>query len=110
VSQPYPFFAAPKPDRKGRPILQCKGWGMDIKEREQRVKDALEGEVRCVWLTPAEALHCVWSNESGHKKFAKSWLALLKEEASAVKASIERTAISAVALEGRAKTSKSKSV
>ena len=109
VSQPYPFFAAPKPDRKGRPILQAKGWGMDVEERELRVKAALEGSVRCVWLTPAEALHCVWDRESEHKKFAKPWLALLKEEASATKASIERTAISMVALEGRVKNSKSNS-
>ncbi|OYU45646.1 MAG: hypothetical protein CFE44_06450 [Burkholderiales bacterium PBB4] len=104
VSQPYPFFAAPKPDRKGRPILDAKGWGMDVEERERRVKAALEGSVRCVWLTPAEALHCLWSNESEHRKFAKPWLALLKEEASATKASIERTAISAVVHEGRTKT------
>jgi hypothetical protein len=93
VSQPYPFFAAPKPDRKGRPILQSKGWGMGVEAREQRITEALEGSVRCIWLTPAEAIHCVWASESEHKKFSKPWLGLLKEEASATKASIERTAI-----------------
>jgi hypothetical protein len=101
VSEPFPFFASPEPDRKGRPVIQGKGWGMDIKAREKLVASALEGQTRCIWMTPAEALHALWSKESEHKKFAKPWFALLKEEAGAAKASIDRTAMHAVALEGR---------
>ena len=101
VSEPMPFFASPEPDRKGRPVIQGKGWGMDIKAREKLVASTLAGQTRCIWMTPAEAIHALWAKESEHKKFAKPWFALLKEEAGAAKASIDRTAMRAVALEGR---------
>ncbi|MES2242131.1 MAG: hypothetical protein V4639_04585 [Pseudomonadota bacterium] len=101
VSEPVPFFASPKPDRKGRSILRCKGWGMDQAGREELVASTLAGEMRCIWLTPAEALHSLWVSEKLHKAFAKPWVALLKDEIGAVKASLDRTAIHSVALEGR---------
>lgn len=110
VSEAVPFFASPKPDRKGRPILQCKGWGMDQAGREKLVASTLAGETRCVWLTPAQALHSLWTSEARHKEFAKPWIGLLKEEIGAAKASIDRTAIHAVALEGREPKRKSKSI
>lgn len=108
VSEPLPFFAAPKPDRKGRPILQCKGWGLDLAGREKLAAKAVAGEARCVWLNPAQALHALWSSESEHKKFAKPWIAMLKEEIGAAKAAIDRTAINAVASEGKEQKRKSK--
>jgi hypothetical protein len=110
VSEPVPFFASPKPDRKGRPILLCKGWGMDQAGREKLVSSALAGETRCVWLTPVQALHSLWASEAAHKAFAKPWVALLKDEIGAAKASIDRTAIQAVTLEGHEHKRKSKSV
>ena len=110
MSEAVPFFASPKPDRKGRPVLQGKGWGMDQAGRERLVASTLAGETRCVWLTPAQALHSLWASEASHKAFAKPWVALLKEEIGAAKASIDRTAIHAVALEGREPKSKSKSI
>lgn len=110
MSEAVPFFASPKPDRKGRPILQFKGWGMDQSAREKLVASALAGETRCVWLTPAQALHSLWASEARHKEFAKPWVALLREEIGAAKASIDRTAIHAVALEGREPKRKSKSI
>lgn len=110
VTEAVPFFASPKPDRKGRPVLQCKGWGMDQAGREKLVASALAGETRCVWLTPAEALHSLWETEKAHKAFAKSWVGLLKEEIGAAKASIDRTAVQAAALEGREIKRKSKSI
>lgn len=110
VSEPVPFFASPKPDRKGSPILQCKGWGMDQAGREKLVASALAGEIRCVWLTPAQALHSLWASEERHKKFAKPWVGLLKDEIGAAKASIDRTAIRAAAREGREPKRKSKSI
>ena len=78
VSEAVPFFASPKLDRKGGPVLQCKGWGMDQAARERLVASALAGEVRCVWLTPAQALHSLWANEASHEAFAKPWIGLLK--------------------------------
>ncbi|SEA43710.1 hypothetical protein [Acidovorax soli] len=101
VSEAVPFFASPKPDRKGRTILQCAGWGMDQAGRENLVASTLAGKTRCVWLTPAEALHSLWSSEKEHKRFAKPWLALLKEEIGAAKSAIDRTALHSVALEGK---------
>ena len=89
------------PDRKGRFILRCKGWGMDQAGREKLVASTLAGELRCVWLTPAEALHSLWASKARHKDFSKPWIALFKEEIGAAKASVDRTAIHAVALEGR---------
>lgn len=103
VSEALPFFAEAKPDRKGRSVLRCKGWGLDLGERERLVASALSNELRCVWLTPAEALNAIWANEKDHKKFAKPWVALLREEIEASKASIERTAMHAIAREGRAR-------
>lgn len=99
VSEPFPFFASPQPNRKGRPVIQGKGWGMDIKAREKLVTLTLAGQTRCVWMTPAEAIHALWAKESEHKRFAKPWFALLKEEAEAAKASIDRTALHSVARE-----------
>jgi FAD/FMN-containing dehydrogenase len=110
VTEVVPFFASPKPDRKGRPILQCAGWGMDQAGREKLVASALAGNTRCVWLTPVQALHSLWETEKAHKAFAKPWIGLLKEEIGAAKAAIDRTAIQAVALEGRELKRKSKSV
>lgn len=101
VADALPFLAAPKPDRKGRHILQAPGWGMDQDERELALAKAVAGKLKCVWLTPAEAIHQIWQTESEHKKFAKPWLALLKEEISSAKASIERTAIAVASLEGK---------
>lgn len=95
-----PFFAAPKPDRKGRPVLQCKGWGLDLPKREKLLVRAVSGEIRCVWLTPSEALQSLWTSESEHRKFSKPWVALLKQEIGAAKAAIDRTAINAIAFEG----------
>lgn len=99
VSEPAPFLAQPKPDRNGRPVLLSKGWAMDASTREKRLALVLSGEARCVWIPPAEAIHCVWSKESEHKKFAKPWLELLKDEARAAKASIERSALLSIANE-----------
>lgn len=111
VSEPMPFFALPEPDRKGRPVIQGKGWGMDINAREELVASTLAGQTRCIWMTPAEAAHALWSKESEHKKFAKPWFALLKDEAGAAKASIERTSFAALAAEAskQGRNSKSKS-
>ncbi|QDL55006.1 hypothetical protein [Rhodoferax aquaticus] len=99
VSQPVPFFASPKTDRRGRHTLHCKGWGMDLPEMEKLCVAAHFGKLRCVWLTPVQAVHSIWLKESEHKKFAKPWLAILKGEVNEVKASIEATEIAAVASE-----------
>jgi len=101
VSEAVPFFASPKPDRKGRFIWRGKGWGMDQAGRKKLVASTFAGELRCVWLTPAEALHSLWASKARHKDFSKPWIALFKEEIGAAKASVDRTAIHAVALEGR---------
>lgn len=109
VSEPAPFLAEPKSDGKGRPVLRSKGWGFDAPAREKNLASILSGEARCVWMPPAEAIHCVWTKESEHKKFAKPWLALLKDERHAAEASIERSSIHSTSLEGIAKA-KAKSI
>ena len=99
VSEPAPFLASPKPDRKGRPVVMAPAWSLGLDAREKRLGEIMAGKARCVWLTPAEAVHCVWANESEHKKFAKPWLALLKDERQAAKASIERSALFSISNE-----------
>lgn len=97
-----PFFAQLKTrSDRGRVTLLAKAWDKADRRWAERFKALFDGKLRAVWMTPAEAIHCVWGSESQHKEFAKPWLALLKEEARATKASLERTAIAAVSTEGR---------
>ena len=97
VSEQFPFFA--KPAQKGRraaPTLASKAWGFGSDaDKDKAIREAVDGGLQVVWLTGAEAAAAVWDSPAAHKKFAKPWRALLKEEASAVKAAIERSAIAA---------------
>jgi hypothetical protein len=64
-----------------------------------------------VWLAePASCTNFLWASEAPNKEFAKPWIGLLKEEIGAAKASIDRKAIHAVALEGREPKRKFKSI
>lgn len=109
-SEPAPFLAKPQADRKGRPVLMSPGWGLRLDAREKRLGEIRAGEARCVWLTPAEAVHSLWAKESEHEKFAKPWLALLREERQAARASIERTSFHSASLEERKAKTKSRSI
>ena len=97
-----PFFAkrTTRSDR-GHVTLLGKAWDKADPRWAERFKALFDGELQAVWMTPADAASCRWANLADHKKFSKPWLVLLKEAAGAVKASIERTAISAVALEAK---------
>lgn len=61
----------------------------------------LGGKLRLVWITPAQAIGELWEKPSDQRAFAKPWFALLRAEIAAAKSAIERTALHAVAQEGR---------
>ncbi len=95
-----PFFAQQeKRSDRGRTVLVGKAWDKTEPEWAARFKELYDGKLRAVWLTPAEAATSRWSSTSAHKAFAKPWLALLKDQAQAVKAALEATEISAVVKE-----------
>ena len=95
-----PFFAqAERRSDKGRSILVAPAWDRLQPKRAGRLKDALDGKLRVVWLTPAEAASSRWASVSAHKAFAKPWLSALKAEGQAVKAAVEGTDISLVSVE-----------
>lgn len=93
-----PFFAQleRRADR-GRAILVAPAWRTLDPGRAGMLKDVLDGKLRAVWLSAAEAASSRWASVSAHKAFAKPWLAVLKAEGQAVKASIEGTEISSSA-------------
>ena len=95
-----PFFAQlEKRADRGRAMLVGKAWDRMDPKWAERFKDLLEGKLRALWLTPAEAASSRWTNLSAHKMFAKPWLTVLKGARQAVKAAIEGTEISEVATE-----------
>ena len=92
VSIHAPFFAQPeKRSDRGRTVVIGKAWDKLDPDWAKRFKDLLDGKLRAVWLTPAEAAASRWASLSAHKAFAKPWLAELKGERLAVKAAIEGT-------------------
>lgn len=95
-----PFFAKPevRADR-GRATLVAKAWDLSDPSREKHFKAVLEGKLRAVWLTPALASTSRWTKPANHKKFAKPWLASLKGEISEVRAAMEGTMLTAIAME-----------
>ncbi|MDP9085670.1 MAG: hypothetical protein M3N02_02755 [Pseudomonadota bacterium] len=100
VAMRAPFFSQPeKRSDRGRVIIVAPAWSRLDPERAGRLKDALDGKLRVVWLTPAEAASSRWASVSSHNAFAKPWLAALKTEAQAVKAAVEGTEIACVAME-----------
>lgn len=104
VSVFAPFFAQPeKRSDRGRAVLVGKAWDKKDPMWSNRFKDLLEGKLRALWLTPAEAASSRWTSLSAHKAFAKPWLAALKVELQAVKSAMEGTEISGVAPEKHAK-------
>ena len=97
VSIRAPFFAQPeKRTDRGRAILVSPAWDKGSPERPARLRGAIEGKLRAVWLTPAEAASSRWASVSAHKALAKLWLAALKAEGQAVKAAIEGTELHGV--------------
>ena len=104
VSVFAPFFAQPeKRSDRGRAVLVGKAWDRTDPEWADRFKDLLDGKLRALWLTPAEAASSRWTSLPAHKAFAKPWLAALKGERQAVKSAMEGTEISEVAFEKPAK-------
>ena len=102
VAMRAPFFAQPeKRADRGRVVIVAPAWSRLDPERAGRLKDALNGKLRVVWLSPAEAASSRWASVSSHNAFAKPWLAALRDEGQAVKAALEGTEISEVAAEGR---------
>lgn len=95
-----PFFAKPatRSDR-GRATLVGKAWDKADPHWGERFKALFDGKLRAVWMTPAEAASSRWAKLADHRKFAKPWLAVLKGEASAVRAALEATGIATVAAE-----------
>jgi len=97
VSEQLPFFAKPAPQgRRAAPTLASKAWGFGSDaDKEKTIMKAVDGGLQVIWRTGAEAAAAVWVSPADHKKFAKPWLALIKEEAAAVKTAMERSAIAA---------------
>lgn len=98
VSVHAPFFALPeRRSDRGRSTLLGKAWDRADPEWARRFKDALDGKLRVVWLTPATAASSRWATSKAHKAFAKPWLAVLKGEGQVVRAAVEGTQIGEVA-------------
>ena len=107
VSIHAPFFAQPeKRSDRGRAVLIGKAWDRKDPKWADRFKDLIDGNLRALWLTPAEAASSRWASLSAHKAYAKPWLAALKGERQAVKSAIEGTEISEVASDKPAKRAK----
>lgn len=99
-----PFFAQPeKRSDRGRAVLIGKAWNKKDPKWADQFKDLIDGNLRALWLTPAEAAASRWASLSAHKAFAKPWLAALKAERQSVKSAMEGTEISEVAPEKPAK-------
>lgn len=95
-----PFFAKPeKRSDRGRAVIVGKAWDRKDPKWADRFKALIDGDLRALWLTPAEAAASRWESLSAHKAFSKPWLAALKVERQAVKSAIEGTEISEVATE-----------
>ena len=102
VAMRAPFFAQlERRSDRGRAILVARAWDRLDPERPALLRGAIEGRLRAVWLSPAEAASSRWASAPTHKAFAKAWLTALRAERQAVKAAIEGTEISAVASEKR---------
>ncbi|RQO58481.1 hypothetical protein DBR47_12270 [Paucibacter sp. KBW04] len=100
VSVHAPFFAQmEKRSDRGRAVLIGKAWDRRDPKWADRFKELIDGNLRALWLTPAEAASSRWASLSSHKAFAKPWLDALKVERQAVKAAIEGTEISEIAPE-----------
>ena len=107
VSVIAPFFAElEKRSDRGRARLIGKAWDLADPNRESLFKDLVEGRIRHVWLTPAQAASSRWTRLADHKAFAKAWLDVLKVEARAVKAAMDGTEIAQAVLEPQAKNLK----
>lgn len=103
-SLPIPFFAEVETRaHRGRQILLGAAWDLGVPSREKLFKAVVEKRIRVVNMTPADAASSRWGDLSAHKRFAKPWLALLKVEASAVKAAIEGTDIAMATNESEVK-------
>lgn len=98
VAAQEPFFAAPEA-RRQRTLLIAAAWDFDEPERDEMFAQAARGEIRVVWMSPADAACQRWKSSARHRAFAKAWLELLASEAAAVRAAVESTEMSEVALE-----------
>lgn len=97
VTMRIPFFAElEKRSDRGRQILLGAAWDLVADNREERFKELVEKKIRLVMMSSAEAASSRWNDLTAHKKWSKPWLALLKDEARAVKAAMEGTEISVV--------------
>lgn len=95
-----PFFAEKeKREDRGRLLLLGNAWNLSDPNREERFKEAVEDKARIVWLTAMEAATSRWDDLARHKALAKIGLAMMKEEARAVKAALEGTEVAMVAVE-----------
>ena len=95
VAMRAPFFAQPeRRSDRGRAILIGPAWDRLDPERAGRLRAVLDGKLRAVWLTPAEAASSRWASASAHKACAKKFLAGLQAEKAAVMAAIEGTDLS----------------
>jgi hypothetical protein len=107
MTHQVPFFAKPevRADR-GRVTLVANAWDPKVPSRDELIKAVLEGKLRTVWLTPAQAATSRWTKLVNHKKFSKPWLSTLKGEINEVRAAIEATEIAAVLSEKSTKKSR----
>jgi hypothetical protein len=100
VSTQEPFFAQPEAPKR-RTILIVRAWDFEDPERDELFVRASRGDVRVVWMSPAQAATEQWQSVARHKTLADAWRALLASEEPAIHAALERTEIHAIAREAR---------
>lgn len=100
VSTQQPFFAQLE-ERRQPILLIAQAWDFDEPDRDELFVRAARGEVRILWMPPADAAKHCWDSEKRHQAFAKPWLQMIESAGAAVRGGLEESAFLAIAKEAQ---------